>query len=100
VDGIPIDFPRNGSVDDTQSYLIAGDFSQLVWALRQELTVTIIDQGVITDNASPPVIVYNLPQQDMIAARFVIRLGWQVPNPINRINSNSSTRYPFAVLKP
>lgn len=100
VDGVPIDFPRNGAIDDTQSLLITGDFANLVWAVRQELTVTILDQGVITDNSTPPNIIYNLPQQDMIAARFVIRLGWQVPNPINRVNTDNSNRYPFAVLKP
>jgi hypothetical protein len=27
-----------------------------------------------------------------------MRLGWQLPNPINRVNQNDATRYPFAVL--
>jgi len=34
----------------------------------------------------------------MVALRAVMRLGWQLPNPINRINPNDATRYPFAVL--
>jgi hypothetical protein len=36
----------------------------------------------------------------MVALRAMVRLGWQVPNPINRLNTNAVTRYPFAVLVP
>ena len=43
---------------------------------------------------------YNLAQQDMVALRAVFRVAWQVPNPINRVNENSSTRYPFSALVP
>ena len=36
----------------------------------------------------------------MVALRVVMRLGWQVPNPLNNVNTNAGTRYPFAVLLP
>jgi hypothetical protein len=36
----------------------------------------------------------------MVALRAVIRLGWQLPNPINRLQPTEASRYPFAVLKP
>jgi len=43
-------------------------------------------------------IIYNLAQQDMVALRAVMRLGFALPNPINRMNPTAATRYPFAVL--
>ena len=50
------------------------------------------------DNGTPPTIIYNLPQQDMVALRVTMRLGWQLPNPINRIQPTEGNRYPFATL--
>jgi hypothetical protein len=45
-------------------------------------------------------IVYNLAQQDMVALRAVMRLGWQVPNPITRLQTTTADRYPIAVYLP
>lgn len=96
LDGAPIEFPTNGAVDDTKSLLIAGDWKQLCYAIRQDLTVTKSNQAVITDAAGK--VIQNFYQQDMTALRFVMRLGWQLPNPVGGLGG--STRYPFAVLKP
>lgn len=98
LDGVPMDFPMNGSMDAAQGLLISGDFSQAVYSIRQDITYKVLDQAVIQDGAGA--IIYNLAQQDMVALRVVMRLGWQLPNPINRINSNAATRYPFGVLVP
>jgi len=32
--------------------------------------------------------------------RCVMRLGWQVPNPINRLQAVEANRYPFGALIP
>lgn len=77
--------------------LIAGDWTQGLIGIRQDLTWKMLDQAVITDNAGQ--IVFNLPQQDMVAMRVVARYGFQVPNPINRMNMTEATRYPFSVLR-
>ena len=98
LDGSPINFPRNGAFDATQALMFSGDWDQLVYSVRQDITYKILDQAVIQDSAGN--ILYNLAQQDMVALRAVMRIGWQLPNPINRINSNEATRYPFAVLLP
>jgi HK97 family phage major capsid protein len=98
LDGSPIYFPRNGAMNPSSALQFSGDFKQLIYAMRQDITYKILDQAVIQDGAGA--IVYNLAQQDMVALRAVMRLAWQVPNPINRLNTNNTTRYPVAVLTP
>ncbi len=39
-------------------------------------------------------------QNDMKAIRMVIRLGWDIFNPLNAINEDEATRFPFAVYVP
>lgn len=96
LDGTPIYFPSDGSIVAGSSLLIAGDWQQLVYAMRQDLTYKILDQAVIQDAGGN--IVYNLAQQDMVALRAVMRLGFALPNPLNRMNATDATRCPFAVL--
>lgn len=98
LDGAPVTFPANGAIDPTSALLFAGDWQQIVYAIRQDITFKLLDQAVITDGAGN--IVYNLPQQDMVALRAVLRLGWQVPNPLNPLQPAAADRYPIAVLLP
>lgn len=98
LDGDPIFFPRNGTFNDAlnDEMMIIGDWSQLVYSIRQDMTWKLLDQAVLTDNAGN--LIYNLPQQDMVALRAVMRLAWQLPNPITKQNPVEATRYPFARL--
>lgn len=98
LDAAPIVFPKNGAMDATRALQFSGDFSQVVYAMRQDITYKVLDQAVIQDAAGN--IIYNLAQQDMVALRAVMRVAWQVPNPINRLNTNEATRYPIGVLVP
>jgi len=98
LDGEPIRFPQNGAFGGASNseLLFAGDWSKLVYAFRQDITYKVLTEAVIQDASGN--IVYNLAQQDMVALRAVIRLGFALPNPINRINSTAATRCAFAVL--
>lgn len=98
LDGAPMYFPDNGSFDSTVAQMIVGDFKQAVYAIRQDITVKILEQAVIQD-PSTKAIVYNLAQQDMIALRVVFRMGWALPNPATRIDEDR-TGCPFAYLEP
>jgi hypothetical protein len=37
-------------------------------------------------------------QNDMVALRAVMRLGWEIPNPINALQPTAAVRCPFAIL--
>lgn len=98
LDGSPIEFPINGAVDPAQTLLVSGDFTQLVYSIRQDITYKMLTEAVIQDGSGT--IIYNLAQQDMVALRAVMRIGWQLPNPINAIQPTEGSRYPFGVLLP
>ena len=99
LDGIPMDFPMNGSWDADRALMIAGDFSQLVYSIRQDVTYKILTEATIVDPTSREV-VYSLAQQDMVALRAVMRLGWEIPNPVSAFRANLTDYSPFAVLVP
>ena len=98
IDSLPKAFLDNGAWDKTKSILIAGDFSQAVYAIRQDVTYKVLTEAVIQDPSSGDIL-YNLAQDDMVALRVVMRLGWEIPNPVNALNE-TATRFPFANLKP
>lgn len=97
LDGSSIFFPRNGAFDKAQALLISGDFSQLVYSIRKDITFKLFTEGVVQNTDGT--IAYNLMQNDMVALRAVMRLGWEIPNPINGLKANKAQRFPFAVLK-
>ena len=92
------EFMDNGVWDKTKSTLIAGDFSQAVYQIRQDITYKVLTEAVIQD-PSDGSILYNLAQDDMVALRVVMRLGWEIPNPVNALDE-TKYRFPFASLKP
>lgn len=98
LDGAPVYFPTNGGFDSSVAMMIAGDWSQAVYAIRQDVTVKILDQAIIQDPSSKE-IVYNLAQQDMIALRVVFRMGWALPNPVSPVDG-SRVMCPFAYIEP
>lgn len=91
-------FLDNGTWDKTKATLIAGDFTQAVYAIRSDITYKVLTEAVIQD-PSDGSIVYNLAQDDMVALRVTMRLGWEIPNPVNAENETSA-RFPFAALVP
>lgn len=79
--------------------MIMGQWDQSILAIREDISMEMFDTGVITDNGSPPVIQFNLMQQDMVALRVIARFAWAVPNPTNRQQPTAASRYPFGVVQ-
>lgn len=96
LNGSPIHFPDNGAFDATEALLLAGNFRYARVAIRQDVTYKILTEAVISDADGK--VILNLAQQDCVALRAVMRLGWALPKPINAVSGVSY--YPFAVLKP
>lgn len=92
------EFMDNGVWNKNTATLVAGDFSQAVYAIRQDVTYKLLTEAVIQD-PSDGSILYNLAQEDMVALRVTMRLGWEIPNPVNALNETSA-RFPFAALVP
>ena len=97
LDGSPMVFPNNGAFDKSKALMISGDFSQLVYSIRQDITFKLFTEGIVQNTDGS--IAYNLMQNDMVALRAVMRLGWEIPNPINSVEKNKEKRCPFAVMK-
>ena len=103
LDGFPVHYvmkgmwPQAGGVGVNGVRAIAGDWSQFVVGVRQDIQMKILTEAVIQDNTGA--IVFNLAQQDMTAVRLTFRAGWQVANTINNENPNAATRYPAGYLK-
>lgn len=98
LDGAPCLFPKNGCLTPASNLLIAGDWQHLVHSFRRELTFKVLDQATINDESGATI--FNFGQQETRGLRVTMRWGWQIPNPVNRTNSDSTTRYPFAKLVP
>lgn len=101
LDGSPIVYPMRGMWTTsggvgTNVRLFAGDWSQFVIGVRQDISMKLLTESVIQDNTGA--IVYNLAQQDMIAYRIKFRVGWQVANTLNNDNPDANTRYPVAAM--
>lgn len=93
-DGNPVVYPMRGLFPGTVRGFV-GDWTQFVVGVRKDITIKILDQAVIQNEAGE--IVYNLAQQDMVAARVTFRAGWQVANTINNDQATEANRYPAAV---
>lgn len=99
LDGMRMEFPRNGAFDESLATMIVGDWTQLVYAIRQDIEFKVFTEGVVQDPATGNIL-YNLMQNDMVALRAVMRLGWEIPNPINAYNAGISNPCPFAIYSP
>ncbi len=98
LDGAPVAFSTNGTWDNSKVKMIAGDFSQGVYAIRKDMTIKVLTESVISDTDGK--VILNLAQQDAVAVRCVMRLGWELPNPINAERPDEEARLPFAALLP
>lgn len=96
--GLALNEVENGAWDPTKAMLIAADWTNLLVGMRQDITFKWLDQAVISDDDGK--VILNLAQQDCTALRVVMRVGFQIANPINRVQENEEDRFTAAVLAP
>jgi HK97 family phage major capsid protein len=96
--GYPLNEITTGVWDADDAVMLGADWDKVIVGIRQDITMTMHSDGVLSDQAGK--VVLNLMQQDSKALRVVFRVGFQVANPLTRLNANAATRYPAGVLLP
>ena len=100
--GVPFDELKNGAwsdvgTGDTAIPLIGVDWSQVYVGIRQDITVKMLDQAVISDADGK--VIFNLAQQDAKALRIVFRVGYQAVMPVNHQQLDPTKRFPAGVIR-
>jgi HK97 family phage major capsid protein len=95
--GFPLNEVNTGAWQSDVAELVAADWSKVVIGVRQDITFEMFSEGVISDNNGK--VILNLMQQDSKALRVVFRVGFQVANPLTRLNTDR-TGYPAGVITP
>jgi HK97 family phage major capsid protein len=96
--GYPLNEVTTGVWDPATAVLLGADWTKVVVGVRQDITFEMFSEGVISDDTGA--VILNLMQQDTKAMRLVFRVGFQVANPMTRLNVNPATRYPAGVITP
>jgi HK97 family phage major capsid protein len=88
----------NGAWNADDAALIAGDWSHAILGLRQDITFEVFTEGVISDDTGK--VILNLMQQDSVALRVVMRVGFALANPVTALSQAKGLTNisPFAVL--
>ena len=98
--GVPLDEMKNGAWQaasgGTAVPLIGVDWSQVYIGVRQDITVKLLDQAVISDANGK--VILNLAQQDSKGLRIVFRVGYQAVMPINHQQTNPALRFPAGIV--
>lgn len=85
----------NGAWDPTRAKLIVGDFSQAMWAPREDMNYKISEDASITHSDGK---LHSLFETDSSALRVCWRSAFAIPNPINILQPNPTVRFPFAII--
>jgi hypothetical protein len=98
IDGVTFTFPMRGQWPTASgtAEAVLYDPTEFVVGVRKDITWKLFDQAAIFDNNGN--LIFSLPQQDMVALRMTLRVGWQVANAINYDQQTEASRYPAGLL--
>lgn len=92
--GVNIQEVKNGQWNSELALLLAGEWDKVHIGIRQDITFSLSDSGVIFDPATQKV-VYSAFQQDGKILRAVMRVAYTVVNPVRHLDN----LYPFWILQ-
>lgn len=93
--GVDMNYVDNGALNaDANTLAITGDRSKAILGIRQDIEFKFLDQATLTDGNGK--VLLSLAEQDAIALRFKMRIGFQVADPITF--EAGAGGYPFAVM--
>lgn len=75
----------------------AGDWSQMIIAIREDMDWLISREAVISDDTGK--VILNLFQADSVALRVKFRVALQIAQPVTPEVGVKASRYPFAVIQ-
>jgi hypothetical protein len=98
LEGVTFTFPMRGQWPTASgtAEAVLYDPTEFVVGVRKDITWKLFDQAAIFDNNGN--LIFSLPQQDMVALRMTLRVGWQVANAINYDQQTEASRYPAGLL--
>jgi len=109
--GRPLLEVANGAWDPAEALVIHGDWSKSIVGIRQDITFTRHESGVIGDSSGN--IVFNAMQQDSTIWRAVFRVAWARANPATRLapqpdqsgnespgSAEAPAKFPWAAVVP
>lgn len=93
--GVDMLYPGNAVLNaDANVLAITGDRSKAILGIRQDIEFKFLDQATLTDGAGK--VLLSLAEQDAVALRFKMRIGFQVADPITF--DGGAGGYPFATM--
>lgn len=94
--GVPISWVNNSAWAYATAQALTGDRNMAILATRQDMTFKILTEATLTDGAGN--VTFSLAEQDMIALRCKMRVGFQVADPTTL--EGGTAAYPFAAMVP
>lgn len=95
--GLPVQYDRFGAIQNAAA--VVGDPNMAIMGIRTDLQYKVLDQATLDVSAAGDGSeMVSLAQQDLIALRVRGRFGFAVANPVTYLNTDSASRFPFAVV--
>lgn len=104
--GVDLDYIDNGSLADTSKLAITGQRENAILGIRSDMEFKFLEESTLTEDVEVTIpgggsriikaVVASLAEQDMIALRFKMRVGFQIADPTTM--EGGAGAYPFAVL--
>jgi len=97
--GRPVHFSTHGVFPADAAgapQLMFFDSTKHLIGVREDINFDIFTEGIIQDNTG--LTMFNLMQQDIIAVRMIMRVGYASTNPVTMAEPTEANRYPAAAL--